>query len=79
MMTKKWSIGLVGAVLTVVASALVIAAQDRYALKIQNGLTFAEFKGYEAWQTISVSHNGNAHAPSATIARWLAPSSQHQR
>ena len=27
--------------------------------KIANGLAFSEFKGYEDWQTISVSHNGD--------------------
>jgi hypothetical protein len=33
-------------------------AQDKYTLKVPNGLAFSEFKGYEGWQTISVSHNG---------------------
>ena len=36
-----------------------IAAQDKYALKVPNGLAFSEFRGYEAWQVISVSHNGD--------------------
>jgi hypothetical protein len=27
----------------------------KYTLKIPNGLAFSEFKGYESWQTISVS------------------------
>ena len=35
-----------------------LAAQDRYALQVPGGLAFAEFKGYEEWQTIAVSHNG---------------------
>ncbi len=34
------------------------AAQDRYALKVPGGLAFADFRGYEDWQTIAVSHNG---------------------
>ncbi|HZS60736.1 MAG TPA: cytochrome P460 family protein, partial [Gemmatimonadaceae bacterium] len=29
------------------------------ALKIPNGLAFAEFQGYEGWQTIAISHNGD--------------------
>jgi hypothetical protein len=33
-------------------------AQDKYTVKVPGGLAFAEFKGYESWQTISVSHNG---------------------
>jgi hypothetical protein len=36
-----------------------MSAQDRYTLKVPNGLAFSEFKGYETWQTISISHNGD--------------------
>jgi len=35
-----------------------LAAQDRYALQVPNGLAFAEFRGYEDWQTVAVSQNG---------------------
>jgi hypothetical protein len=35
-----------------------ISAQDKYTLKVPNGLSFSEFKGYEAWQMISISQNG---------------------
>jgi mono/diheme cytochrome c family protein len=38
------------------------SAQDKYALKIPNGLAFSEFRGYESWQVISLSHNGHALA-----------------
>jgi hypothetical protein len=48
--------GLVGLVLFVVA-VLTLAAQDKYSVKVPGGIAFSEFKGYEAWQTISVSHN----------------------
>ena len=34
-----------------------ISAQDKYAVKVPGGLAFSEFKGYEAWQTISISRN----------------------
>jgi len=37
-------------------------AQDKYAVKVPGGLAFSEFKGYESWQFISVSHNGPALA-----------------
>jgi mono/diheme cytochrome c family protein len=40
----------------------VISTQDKYALKIPNGLAFSEFKGYESWPVIAVSHNGNTLA-----------------
>ena len=39
-----------------------ISAQDKYTLKVPGGLAFSEFRGYEAWETISVSHNGPALA-----------------
>ena len=35
-----------------------ISAQDKYALKIPNGLALSEFRGYEGWPVIAVSHNG---------------------
>jgi len=32
-----------------------ISAQDKYALQVPNGLAFAEFRGYEVWQVVSIS------------------------
>jgi mono/diheme cytochrome c family protein len=40
----------------------VTSAQDKYTLKIPNGLAFSEFRGYESWPVISISHNGGAVA-----------------
>ena len=34
---------------------LTLAAQDRSSAKVPNGLSFAEFKGYDTWQTIAPS------------------------
>jgi hypothetical protein len=34
------------------------AEQDRYTLQVPGGLAFSEFRGYDEWQTIAVSHNG---------------------
>jgi hypothetical protein len=45
--------------LAVLATGAEVSTQDKYTLKVPNGLAFAEFKGYESWQTISVSHNGD--------------------
>ena len=57
---KKVSSTIIGAILLgVVATGVAISAQDRYSLKVPGGLAFAEFKGYETWQVISVSHNGD--------------------
>jgi hypothetical protein len=37
---------------------MTLAAQDKYTLKVPNGLAFSEFKGYEAWQVVSISQDG---------------------
>lgn len=39
---------------------ITLAAQDRYTLKSPSGISFSEFKGYEAWQAISVSQPDDA-------------------
>ena len=44
--------------LAVLATGAALSAQDKYTVKVPGGLAFSEFKGYEGWQTISVSHNG---------------------
>ena len=48
----------IAAALAVLATGAAISAQDKYTLKVPNGLAFSEFKGYDGWQTISISHNG---------------------
>jgi len=53
---KMLTIGIVGSVLSL-GSAIVLAAQDKYTVRVPGGLAFSEFKGYETWQTISVSRN----------------------
>src|SRR5882672_5334854 len=39
-----------------------ISAQDKYTVKVPGGLAFSEFRGYEAWQAISMSRNEKAVA-----------------
>ena len=34
------------------------AAQDKYTVKVPNGLAFSEFRGYEALQVVSISQDG---------------------
>jgi hypothetical protein len=36
---------------------MALAQQDKYALKVPGGLAFSEFRGYEAWQVVAVSHS----------------------
>src|SRR3954465_9824743 len=38
------------------------SAQDKYTVKVPGGLAFSEFRGYESWQTISLSRNEKAVA-----------------
>src|SRR5689334_2663630 len=40
---------------SVAAGGVALGAQDRFTLKIPNGLAFSEFKGYETWQNVAVS------------------------
>jgi hypothetical protein len=42
------------AVAFVVLGALAWFAQDKYSLRLPNGLAFSEFRGYENWQLVSV-------------------------
>ena len=37
---------------------IALAAQDKYGLQVPGGLAFSEFRGYEDWQTVAVSQNG---------------------
>ena len=45
--------------LPAVLVAAALAAQDRYSLQVPGGLAFSEFRGYEDWQIVAVSHNGD--------------------
>ncbi len=58
---KRKSVGVivsVGVFLSVLVG-LALAAQDKYTVKVPNGLAFSEFRGYEAWEVVSISQNGN--------------------
>jgi Cytochrome P460 len=54
----SWLVVIFAVVLAVVEGGRAMSAQDKYSLKVPNGLAFSEFKGYEGWQTISISQNG---------------------
>jgi hypothetical protein len=54
--TSKLTIG-IAALWIAALSGWVIAAQDKYTVKVPGGLEFSEFRGYESWQTISLSRN----------------------
>jgi hypothetical protein len=49
------SLGLVLAAL----GSIVLAAQDKYTVRVSNGLPFSDFRGYEDWQVVSTSRTDN--------------------
>jgi hypothetical protein len=51
-----WTIALAA----VLAAALGAAAQDRSTLKVPDGLSLSEFKGYEGWQAVAVSQTAES-------------------
>ena len=40
-----------------VAGGMALAQQDKYALRVPDGLAFSEFRGYEAWPVVATSQN----------------------
>src|SRR5215471_3128671 len=38
--------------------ALYAQSKDKYSVSVPGGIGFSEFRGYENWQTISISQNG---------------------
>ena len=49
-------------VLLAALGGMALAQQDKYTVQVPNGLAFSEFRGYEAWQVVSISQNGNLMA-----------------
>ena len=47
------------AVSVAVLGSLALAQQDKYSLTVPGGLAFSEFRGYETWQVVSISHDGD--------------------
>ncbi len=48
--------------LAAVSGIAISATRDKYTLKVPGGLAFSEFKGYESWEVIAVSYNGDHFA-----------------
>jgi len=42
-----------------VTAGTVLSAQDKYTLQVPGGLSFSEFRGYEGWQLVSASMDGD--------------------
>jgi hypothetical protein len=54
MMNGK-SMLIVAALMLAVLSGVALSAQDKYRLKLPEGVAFSDFRGYEDWQLISTS------------------------
>ena len=63
---KMVTIGFVSASLAVVA-ATALSAGDKYSVKVPGGLAFSEARGYEGWQLVSASMDGDLLARSSPI------------
>ena len=62
-MNRKYiaACGLMAAPLAI-AIHMAIAKQDKYTVSVPGGLAFSEFKGYEDWQSVSVSKTAHSFA-----------------
>jgi hypothetical protein len=58
---QSWLMAIIAVALAVLGGRA-ISAQDKYTAQVPNGLAFSEFKGYEDWKVISVSHSGDVLA-----------------
>ena len=41
--------------LAVLGSVALAAQQDKYSLRVPNGLAFSDFRGYESWEVVSIA------------------------
>jgi hypothetical protein len=55
MKRRSLQVSLFLGVCSFVLAVMAFAAEHKYAVKVPGGLAFSEFRGYEAWQTISIS------------------------
>src|SRR5215469_13798537 len=52
---KRINLWVVASIALGLFAAIAFAAQEKYTLKVPNGLAFADFRGYENWQVVAVS------------------------
>ena len=55
---RTMTIATLAAVLAV-AGGRAMSAQDKYSVRVPNGLAFSEFGGYEKWEVVTASHAGD--------------------
>jgi len=52
----------ISTVVLAVVGGTAISAQDKYTVRVPNGLAFSEFRSYEKWQVVAVSHTDDLTA-----------------
>jgi len=57
--TQALCIAAIGAASLAALGGIALAAQDKYTVQVPGGIAFSDFRGFESWQTISVSQSGN--------------------
>jgi hypothetical protein len=55
MRTKTIAMAVIVAASLAVLGRVTLAQQDRYTLRVPDGLAFSEFKGYDSWEDVAVS------------------------
>jgi hypothetical protein len=55
MKQNKVRISTLAAVCSCLVATMVFGAQDKYTLRVPDGLAFSDFRGYENWQVVAVS------------------------
>jgi hypothetical protein len=63
---------LTASVILSVAVGLTLAAQDKYTVKVPNGLAFSEFRGYEDWQVVAPSLTAAQNVMRVIVANPVA-------
>jgi len=58
-MKTKTMLTIATATALAVLGGAAVYAQDKYTVKVPGGLAFSEFRGYEGWQVVSTSMDGN--------------------
>jgi hypothetical protein len=48
--------------IAILTAGVSISAQDKYTVKVPDGLSFSEFRGYEGWPVIAISAGGGKFA-----------------
>ena len=67
MKTKHICAALSVAPVFAILTATVVAAADKYTVRVPDGLAISEFKGYESWELVSVSHPVGGEGGSETL------------